>query len=72
MAYSVGDRVTQAQYGPGTITGINEFHTVIDFDEHGVHTFSTPLVVLQRTTTPAPVKATKTRRRAPRADVAKA
>ena len=72
MAYSVGDRVTQAQYGPGTITGINEFHTVIDFDEHGVRTFSTPLVVLQRTTTPAPVKAAKTRRRAPRAAAAKA
>ncbi len=67
MAFTVGDRVTQAQYGPGTITGVNEFHTVIDFDEHGIHTFSTPLVVLQRTSTPAPVKVAKARRRAPRA-----
>ncbi len=63
MAYAIGDRVVQAQYGTGTITGINEFHTVIDFDEHGVRTFATPLVVLQRTTTPAPVRQAKTRRR---------
>lgn len=71
MAYSIGDRVVQAQYGTGTITGINEFHTVIDFDEHGVRTFATPLVVLQRTTTPAPVRQAKTRRK-PRATAAKA
>ncbi len=70
MAYSVGDRVMQAQYGPGTITDINEYHTVIDFDEHGVRRFATPLVVLQRTTTPAPVRPAKARRK-PRVATAK-
>jgi len=64
MAYAVGDRVIQAQYGPGTITDVNEYHTVIDFDEHGVRTFATPLVVLQRTATPAPVRPAKARRKA--------
>jgi hypothetical protein len=62
--YKVGDRVTQANYGPGTITGSDDHHTVIDFDEHGVRTFATSLVVLQRSTTPAPVRAAKARRRA--------
>jgi hypothetical protein len=62
--YKVGDRVSQAKYGPGTITGSDDHHTVIDFDEHGVKTFATSLVVLQRSTTPAPVKAAKTRKRA--------
>jgi len=63
MAYAIGDRVVQAQYGPGTIARVDEHHTVIDFDEHGVRTFATTLVVLQRTTTPAPVRAAKSRRR---------
>jgi hypothetical protein len=60
--YKVGDRVTQANYGHGTITGADDHHTVIDFDEHGVRTFSTSLVVLERTTEPAPARAGKARR----------
>ena len=64
MAYSIGDRVVQAQYGTGTITGINEFHTVIDFDAHGSRTFATNMVRLDRTLTLAPPKPVKTRRRA--------
>ena len=52
--YSVGDRVMQAQYGTGTVTASNEHHTVIDFDEHGIRTFSTPLVRLERSATAAP------------------
>ncbi len=63
MAYTVGDRVTQAQYGTGTITAVNEYHTVIDFDEHGVRRFATNLVVLQRSMTPAPVRPQKAPRR---------
>jgi hypothetical protein len=62
--YAIGDRVMQPQYGPGTITNVNEYHTVIDFDEHGVRTFATRLVVLERTKTPAPVRTAKPRRRA--------
>jgi len=63
MAYAIGDRVVQPQYGPGTITRVDEYHIVIDFDEHGVRTFATTLVVLQTTATPAPVRAAKSRRR---------
>jgi hypothetical protein len=69
-SYKVGDRVIQANYGRGTITGTDDHHTVIDFDEHGVRTFSTSLVVLERTSDPAPARAAKTRRA--KAPVAKA
>lgn len=61
-AFKVGDRVTQANYGAGTITGTDDHRTVIDFDEHGVRTFATSIVVLERTSAPAPVRATKARR----------
>jgi hypothetical protein len=60
--FKVGDRVTQVNYGPGTITGADDHHTVIDFDEHGVRTFATSMVVLERTASPAPVRAAKARR----------
>jgi hypothetical protein len=36
-----GDRVSQAQYGHGTVTRADEYHTSIDFDDHGPRTFST-------------------------------
>jgi hypothetical protein len=61
--YKTGDRVTQAKYGSGTVTGSDDHHTVIDFDDHGVRTFATSLVVLQRSATPAPVRAAKSKRR---------
>ena len=61
--YSVGDRVMQAQYGTGTVTLSNEHHTVIDFDEHGVRTFSTQMVRLERSSTAAPARAAKKSRR---------
>lgn len=61
--FSVGDRVTQPQYGNGTITASNDYHTVIDFDEHGSRTFSTRLVQLERSVTSAPAKAAKSPRR---------
>jgi hypothetical protein len=62
--YAKGDRVTHGQYGLGTLTDINEYHTVIDFDEHGVRKFSTSLVVLERSATLAPARPAKTRRKA--------
>ena len=55
--FSTGDRVLQAQYGTGTVTAANEYHTTIDFDEHGRRTFSTRLVSLSATNEPAPNKA---------------
>lgn len=54
--HSIGDRVAHGEYGDGTVTRVNEYHTVIDFDAHGVRTFSSPRVVLSATTTIAPPK----------------
>jgi RNA polymerase-interacting CarD/CdnL/TRCF family regulator len=62
--YSTGDRVSQPQYGHGTVTAVNQYHTVIDFDEHGSRTFVTLRVQLEQSATTAPVK--KTRRAAKR------
>ena len=61
--YAVGDRVSQLQYGDGTVVSANEHHTVIDFDAHGARTFNTSLVRLERSSTVAPVKPVKSRRR---------
>ena len=60
--YAAGDRVVQAQYGTGTILDVNEHHTVIEFDEHGTRRFSTRIVVLESTNTPAPARKTGARR----------
>jgi hypothetical protein len=54
--HSAGDRVAHAQYGDGTVSSVNEYHTVIEFDAHGVRTFVSPRVVLTHSTTPAPEK----------------
>lgn len=60
--YAAGDRVVQAQYGAGTIVDVNEHHTVIEFDEHGTRRFSTRIVVLETTNTPAPARKPGARR----------
>lgn len=60
--FKVGDRVSQANYGTGTITSADDHHTVIEFDEHGVKTFATNLVVLERTAAPAPERGSRSRR----------
>lgn len=65
--YTVGDRVTQTQYGHGTVSSFNEYHIKIDFDAHGLRTFSTLQVELAPSAIPAPVKVVPTRRRAVRA-----
>ncbi len=61
--FAVGDRVYQPQYGPGTVTTVNQYHTVIDFDNHGVRTFVTRIVQLAETTEPAPAKPAKASRK---------
>ena len=61
--YSTGDRVSQRQYGDGTVLTCNEHHTVIDFDGHGSRTFVTRLARLASCSTVAPVKLVPTRRR---------
>ena len=62
--FSIGDRVSQPQYGAGTVAAANEHHTTIDFDEHGSRTFATPLVKLERSATVAPPCAKAVRRKA--------
>jgi hypothetical protein len=65
--YATGARVSQANYGAGTVTSADEHHTRIEFDEHGPRTFSTVRVSLTPSDTPAPVKVAKTRKRAVKA-----
>ena len=59
--YSPGKRVSQDQYGPGTVVESNERHTVIDFDDHGVRRFVTMMVDLKSSKLPAPAKAKRTK-----------
>lgn len=51
---ALGDRVQQEQYGVGTVTLLDVYHTVIDFDGAGLRRFATNLVVLARTDDPGP------------------
>ena len=60
--YSVGDRVSQSSYGPGTITAVDDRHTIIYFDDHGSRTFVTAMVQLEPSATEKPVKVKRTRK----------
>lgn len=60
--FSVGDRVSQSQYGTGTVTSVDERHTIISFDEHGMRTFVTSIVKLEASDTEKPVKAKRARK----------
>jgi hypothetical protein len=57
--HTAGSRVLQVKYGTGTVTSVNEYHTVIDFDEAGTRTFITARVELTPSDTEAPVRAKK-------------
>lgn len=60
--FSIGARVAQTTYGAGTVLLTNQYHTVIDFDEHGNRTFATRMVQLEPSDTLAPERP----KRAPR------
>ena len=62
--FAIGDRVSQPTYGAGTVAAANEYHTTIDFDDHGPRTFATPLVKLERSMTVAPARPKTARRKA--------
>lgn len=51
---AVDDRVQHEQYGVGTVTMLDVYHTVIDFDGHGLRRFVTDRVVVERTEDPGP------------------
>ena len=54
--FAKGNRVTQANYGAGTITSSDERYTIIEFDNHGRRVFITDMVTLGQTDEPAPKK----------------
>ena len=70
--FSVGDRVSQSQYGAGTVLAVDERHTIIAFDEHGSRTFVTSIVKLEASDTEKPVKAKRVRKTPAKAKAAKA
>ena len=49
-----GDRVTHGAYGTGTVTDLDMYHMVIDFDAHGPRRFVTNRVVVEPTSDPGP------------------
>ena len=51
---AMGDRVQHEQYGAGTVTLLDVYHTVIDFDGHGLRRFVTNRIVVERTDDPGP------------------
>lgn len=61
--YATGDRVTQPQYGDGTVLSVDTYHTKIEFDAHGLRTFLSDRVVLAPSSTPAPVRPVRARRK---------
>ena len=73
--FTKGNRVSQANYGAGTVVSSDERYTVIEFDNHGRRVFITDMVTLGKTDEPAPNKPTKGRRKkvaTPAAPVAQA
>ena len=61
--HAAGARVAHVEYGDGTVIRADEYHTVIDFDAHGMRTFSSPRVVLVPSNTAAPPKPTRRKKR---------
>jgi len=53
-AFSANERITHYIYGLGTISEVNDLHTVIEFDQNGRKKFVTSIVQLERTNVPAP------------------
>ena len=51
---AVDDRVQHEQYGVGTVTMLDVYHTVIDFDGYGLRRFVTDRIVVERTDDPGP------------------
>ena len=52
--YVAGDRIAHPGYGDGTVASVNEYHTRINFDDYGLHTFISTMVKLAPSVTPEP------------------
>ncbi len=61
--FTKGNRVSQPNYGAGTVVSSDERYTVIEFDNHGRRVFITDMVTLGKTDEPAPAKTTRGRRK---------
>jgi len=61
--FTKGNRVSQANYGAGTVVSSDERYTVIEFDNHGRRVFITDMVTLGKSDEPAPNKPAKGRRK---------
>jgi hypothetical protein len=61
--FAKGNRVSQANYGSGTITSSDERYTVIEFDNHGRRVFITDMVALSQSDEPAPKKKAAARKK---------
>ena len=70
--FAPNERVNHSIYGLGTITEINDLHTVIDFDENGRRKFVTSIVRLESTDVLPPAPIRKTRAKTVRAVKSKA
>lgn len=61
--FSVNDRVTNPTFGEGTIRGVDERYTTVEFDENGTRRFVTSLVKLERSDSqPPPPKPARTKK----------
>ena len=61
-AFAVKSRINHQVYGDGSITEMNNYHTVILFDEHGSKKFVTSMVKLAHSDTAAPEKPIRRRK----------
>lgn len=61
--FAKGNRVSQANYGAGTVVSSDERYTIIEFDNHGRRVFITDMVTLGKTDEPAPNKPAKGKRK---------
>ena len=52
--FAPNERINHSIYGLGTISEVNDMHTVIEFDENGRRKFVTSIVRLERTDILAP------------------
>ena len=59
--FATSERVSHYIYGLGTISEVNDLHTVIEFDANGRRKFVTSIVQLERTDVAPPAPARKTR-----------
>ena len=64
IEFSVNERVNHHVYGLGTISMIDDIHTVIEFDQKGRRKFVTSMIQLEHSDVAAPERARPRARKA--------